>query len=129
VAEEPTAENAVEIAHQWLITEPPPVYEICSGRRIGVGTGEEVERRVHQLRLLDDHVGGNDTYAMVTAELAATSGLLRDAAYPEELGRRLLVAVGSSASSPDGPAPTQAGTPRPSGSISSASARRTLAAT
>jgi transcriptional regulator with XRE-family HTH domain/tetratricopeptide (TPR) repeat protein len=94
VAEEPTAENAVEIAHQWLITEPPQVYEICSGRRIGVGTGEEVERRVHQLRLLDDHVGGNDTYAMVTAELAATSGLLRDAAYPEEVGRRLLVAVG-----------------------------------
>jgi tetratricopeptide (TPR) repeat protein len=31
---------------------------------------------------------------MVTAELAATSGLLRDAAYSEEVGRRLLVAVG-----------------------------------
>jgi hypothetical protein len=30
----------------------------------------------------------------VTAELAATVGLLRDAAYPEKIGQRLLVAVG-----------------------------------
>jgi transcriptional regulator with XRE-family HTH domain len=92
--EEPTADNAVELAHQWLITEPPQVYEIRSGRRIGVAAVEQIERRVQRLRLLDDHVGGNETYAMVTGELAATSALLRDAAYTEEVGRRLLVAVG-----------------------------------
>ncbi|MGK5684893.1 helix-turn-helix domain-containing protein [Actinoplanes sp. URMC 104] len=91
---EPTADNAVELAHQWLITEPPQVYELRAGRRIGAATVDEVERRVHKLRLLDDHVGGNDTYAMVTAELAATVGLLNEGAYSEELGRRLLVAVG-----------------------------------
>jgi hypothetical protein len=41
----PTAENAVELAHQWLIAEPPQVYESRAGRRIGVATVEEVERR------------------------------------------------------------------------------------
>jgi transcriptional regulator with XRE-family HTH domain len=90
----PTADNAVELAHQWLITEPPQVFETRSGRRIGVSTIEKIEKRVHQLRLLDDHVGGTETYAMVTAELAATVALLRDAAYSEAIGRRLLVAVG-----------------------------------
>jgi transcriptional regulator with XRE-family HTH domain len=93
-AETPTADNAVQLAHQWLISEPPQVYEIRSGRRIGVGTVERVEQRVQQLRLLDDHVGGTETYAMVTGELAATAALLRDAAYTEDVGRRLLVAIG-----------------------------------
>lgn len=94
LAETPTAENAVDLAHQWLIAEPPQIYEVRAGRRIGVRTVGEVEQRVHQLRQLDDHVGGNDTYAMVTAELAATAQLLRDGAYTEEIGRRLLVAIG-----------------------------------
>lgn len=93
-AAKPTAENAVELAHQWLISEPPQVYEIRSGRRVGAATVAEVERRVHQLRLLDDHVGGTDTYAMVTGELTATTDLLREGAYTDEVGKRLLVAVG-----------------------------------
>lgn len=57
-------------------------------------TVEEVEQRLQHLRRLDDHVGGTDTYAMVTGELAVTTALLRDGAYTEEVGRRLLVAIG-----------------------------------
>ncbi|MBM2620178.1 helix-turn-helix transcriptional regulator [Actinoplanes sp. LDG1-06] len=94
VAERPTAENAVSLAHQWLIAEPPQLTAIRAGRRIGVEQVEQVEARVHQLRLLDDHVGGADTHDMVTAELTATTALLRDGAYSEDVGRRLLVAVG-----------------------------------
>jgi transcriptional regulator with XRE-family HTH domain len=94
IAEKPTAENAVELAHQWLIAEPPQVYEIRAGRRIGLATVVEVEKRVQQLRLLDDHVGGIETHKMVTGELAATTALLRDGTYTEEVGRRLLVAIG-----------------------------------
>jgi transcriptional regulator with XRE-family HTH domain len=90
----PTAENALTLAHQWLIAEPPQVTATRAGRRIGVAQVQEVEKRVHQLRKLDDYVGGQDTHAMVTAELAATTALLRDAAYTEEIGKRLLVAVG-----------------------------------
>jgi transcriptional regulator with XRE-family HTH domain len=94
VAERPSAENAVALAHQWLIAEPPQVYEARVGRRIGRDLVEQVEHRVQQLRLLDDHVGGADTHAMVTAELDATAALLRDGAYTEDVGRRLLVAIG-----------------------------------
>ena len=90
----PSAENAAELAHQWLIAEPPQVYEIRAGRRIGEGTVEKVEGRVHQLRLLDDHVGGTETHAMVTGELEATGALLRNASYSEAVGKRLLAAVG-----------------------------------
>lgn len=90
----PSVENATEIAHQWLITESPQLAELRAGRRIGVALVEKAEQRVQQLRLLDDHVGGTDTHAMVTGELAATAGLLREGSFTEDVGRRLLVAIG-----------------------------------
>lgn len=90
----PSAETAVELAHQWLVAEPPQLREIRAGRRVGRSAIKEVEARVQQLRLLDDHVGGTQTHAMVTTELAATTQLLRDGTYTEEVGRRLLVAIG-----------------------------------
>lgn len=89
----PTAENAVALAHQWLITEPPQVYEMRSGRRVGAATIDRIVKRTQQLRLVDDHVGGRDTHAVVRAELVATAGLLRDGAYTEANGRRLLACV------------------------------------
>jgi len=89
----PGPHNAVALAHQWLITDPPQVYELRAGRRIGGTTLTRVEERVRQLRLLDDHVGGSQTYAMVTGELDATVGLLRAGAYTDAVGRRLLMAV------------------------------------
>ncbi|MEU7902186.1 helix-turn-helix transcriptional regulator [Actinoplanes sp. NPDC049118] len=94
VAEKPTAENAVTLAHQWLIAEPPQVYQMRAGRRVGRGTVATVEQRVQQLRLLDDHVGGTDTHALVTAERDATADLLKAGSYTEAVGRRLLVAIG-----------------------------------
>lgn len=94
IGEVPSRENALRLAHEWMIAEPPQVYEVRAGRHIGVRTVDEVEQRVHQFRLLDDHVGGTDTYANVRAELAATADLLRTAAYTEPLGKRLLVAIG-----------------------------------
>lgn len=90
----PSAETAIELAHLWLIAEPPQVTTLRAGRRIGETTVAEAEKRVHKLRLLDDHVGGTETHAMVTRELEATGVLLRDGAYSEAVGRRLLVAVG-----------------------------------
>src|SRR5262249_17789111 len=62
----PDPSNALQIAHQWLITDPPQAYEMRTGRRIGVSTVEKLERRVAQLRRLDDHVGGSDTREVVT---------------------------------------------------------------
>jgi transcriptional regulator with XRE-family HTH domain len=94
VAEVPLPGNALRLAHEWLVAEPPQVYEVRAGRRIGAATLARVEQRVHQLRLLDDHVGGTDSYAVVRAELIATAELLRGASYTEPVGRRLLVAIG-----------------------------------
>ncbi|GAA1532834.1 hypothetical protein GCM10009827_058500 [Dactylosporangium maewongense] len=90
----PTPENALRLAHEWLVAEPPQVFEVRAGRRIGSSTVEHVEQRVHQLRLLDDHVGGEETFALVTAEVAATAELLQLASYTEDVGRRLLVGLG-----------------------------------
>ncbi|GLL07228.1 helix-turn-helix domain-containing protein [Dactylosporangium matsuzakiense] len=94
VEEPPTPSNALRLAHEWLIAEPPQVYELRAGHRIGESTVDQVERRVHQLRLLDDHVGGEGTYVLLTAEVGATAELLRTAAYSEDVGRRLLIAIG-----------------------------------
>ncbi|HZN20422.1 MAG TPA: helix-turn-helix transcriptional regulator [Micromonosporaceae bacterium] len=91
VSETPGPDNALRLAHEWLVAEPPQIYELRAGRRVGAATVATIERRVQQLRLLDDHVGGDETYPVLSGELAATSALLREAAYPAQLGRRLLV--------------------------------------
>ena len=90
----PTAANALALAHEWLVTEPPQVYQLGAGRRIGGGVVDQVERRAQQLRQLDDHIGGGDSHQLVAGELDATVGLLREASYTEPVGRRLLAAVG-----------------------------------
>lgn len=90
----PTVDNAVELAHQWLIAAPPQVFELRAGRRVGDTMADTILDRVQDLRLLDDHLGGQQTQAVVSAELAATSALVREASYTEAVGRRLLSAVG-----------------------------------
>jgi transcriptional regulator with XRE-family HTH domain len=94
LAEPPTAGNALALSHEWLVSEPPQAFELRAGRRIGAGVVEQVERRVQQLRELDDHIGGGDSRELVTGELDATVGLLREAAYAERVGQRLLAAIG-----------------------------------
>jgi transcriptional regulator with XRE-family HTH domain len=86
--------NAVRLAHQWLITDPPQLVDIAAGRRVGESMAAKLEQRVIQLRRLDDHLGGGDLAALVESELAATTRLLGEASYVESVGRRLLVAVG-----------------------------------
>jgi transcriptional regulator with XRE-family HTH domain len=86
------APSPERMAHEWLITEPPQVYEVRAGRRIGAGLVAEIGARAGQLRRLDDFVGGEDLRQVAGAELAATAGLLREASYRERDGRRLLAA-------------------------------------
>ena len=93
IAEDPKPDNALRLAHEWLVTEAPQVYELKAGRHISTDLVDQIEQRVHQIRLIDDHVGGLDTYAMARAELEATAALVRDAAYSEDVGRRLLSVI------------------------------------
>jgi transcriptional regulator with XRE-family HTH domain len=83
-----------QLVHEWLVVEPPQLAEPRAGRRIGNGLVDRVERRVEQLRYIDDFVGGRDLHDLVARELRVTIGLLKSAAYTDELGRRLLIAVG-----------------------------------
>lgn len=94
VAEVPTVDTALGLAHEWLVTEPPQVYERSAGRHVGTGTVDAVRARVHQLRLLDDHAGGTVTQELAVRELSVTIDLIREAAYSEAVGRALLSALG-----------------------------------
>ncbi|WP_326829573.1 helix-turn-helix domain-containing protein [Streptosporangium sp. NBC_01810] len=87
-------ESALRVAHEWLIVEPPQLHEIRAGRRIGHPLIDKIETRVDHLRHLDDYVGSTDLHALVSQELEATATVAREAAYREDVGRRLLKAVG-----------------------------------
>ena len=86
--------GVARLVHEWLVVDPPQLAETRAGRRIGNGLVDRVERRVEQLRYIDDFVGGRDLHDLVARELRVTIGLLKSAAYTDELGRRLLIAVG-----------------------------------
>jgi transcriptional regulator with XRE-family HTH domain len=92
-AKQPTPDNALQIAHEWLVLEPPQQIELRAGRRIGVDLVTRIEKRIHHIRLVDDHIGGQDTHAVAATELAATAELLRNASYSDAVGRRLLSAI------------------------------------
>ncbi|GAA1224911.1 hypothetical protein GCM10009676_03260 [Prauserella halophila] len=65
-----------------------------TGRRVGDSLAAELERRVIELRHLDDVVGGGDLSPLVLRELSDAQHVVRTASYGEETGRRLLVVVG-----------------------------------
>jgi transcriptional regulator with XRE-family HTH domain len=87
-------QTARRVAHEWLVSEPPQVVELRSGRRIGDSMIATIRTRTAELRRMDDHLGGNDLLQTVVAELAATTAVARDASYSEEIGRKLLAAIG-----------------------------------
>ncbi len=83
------AEDAVRVAHEWLVTDPPQRTHLDAGRRVGSSLAETTEARVHELRLLDDHLAGGDTAELVSRELEHTRHLVDTASYSDSTGRRL----------------------------------------
>ncbi|MFB8235487.1 transcriptional regulator [Kitasatospora purpeofusca] len=79
-----------QLAHAWLICEPPQVLHQRAGRCIGDSLVTEVRARTNTLRRMDDYLGGLDLIAQVMGELRATVQLLSEASYTEQTGRRLL---------------------------------------
>ena len=86
--------DPIRAAHEWLVSDSPQTVERQSGRRVGAELAANVEARVIDLRHLDDHVGGQDLAPVVARELRDTEQLVREAAYSDAVGRRLLTAVG-----------------------------------
>ena len=84
---------ARRLVDERLAAPMPQTVEIASGRRVGTALVDTVARRVAQLRKADDYLGGRDLWPLIERELRATAGIVRDAAYPDPLGRGLLTAV------------------------------------
>jgi len=85
---------AMRLAHEWLVSDPPQIVETRAGRQIGEGLTRKVERRIEQLRHMDDFVGGIDLYELVAKELRSTVSILKEAGYTESVGKRFLTATG-----------------------------------
>ncbi|MGH3568907.1 MAG: helix-turn-helix domain-containing protein [Pseudonocardia sp.] len=86
--------DPLRVAHEWLVSDGALRAESDAGRRVGDSMAAELERRVVELRHLDDLVGGTDLYPVVSAELDRAQDVVRRCSYTETIGRRLLVAVG-----------------------------------
>ncbi|MFD0633555.1 helix-turn-helix domain-containing protein [Catenulispora yoronensis] len=86
--------DPLRVAHEWLVTDSPQVVESRSGRNVGASLAGEVEGRVIELRHLDDRLGGEDLAPVVEEELLDTEQIVRDSAYSDAVGRRLLISVG-----------------------------------
>lgn len=86
--------DPLRIAHEWLVADGVVPIESDRGRRVGDTMADELERRVIELRHLDDIVGGGDLFPAVTAELVKAQDVVQRCSYSEITGRRLLTTVG-----------------------------------
>src|SRR5690606_24683618 len=86
--------DPLRIAHEWLLADPPPAEHAAAGRRIGSGLADEMERRVVQLRRLDDVVGGTTLHPIVRCDLDAARAVASEGAHAPQVRRRLLRVVG-----------------------------------
>ncbi|GAA3031807.1 hypothetical protein Aglo01_38910 [Actinokineospora globicatena] len=88
------AEDPLRLAHEWLVEDTPAVIHTRSGRRVGATLATELEARVVQLRHLDDVLSGGALYPVVHTEFRQVGDVVDQAAYTEDIGRRLLIVLG-----------------------------------
>ncbi|WP_172386069.1 helix-turn-helix transcriptional regulator [Streptomyces sp. MNP-20] len=65
-----------------------------TGRRVGVGTVDDLQQRVHGLRLADDVIAGGDLIRPALRELRSAVKLYRESSRTEEVDRELLRQIG-----------------------------------
>ncbi|MCX0271575.1 helix-turn-helix domain-containing protein [Nocardia zapadnayensis] len=90
----PESGDALRIADEWLLSDPPPVEHLKAGRRVGSGLADEMERRVVELRRLDDVVGGTALHSLVRSDLDAARMVVREGSHAPPVRRRLQRVVG-----------------------------------
>jgi len=66
-----------------------PLTRSRHGSQIGATQVRQLQARTARLRRLDDHLGGMDTYAVYTSEMAATERLIKNASYSGATARAL----------------------------------------
>ncbi|MET7745213.1 helix-turn-helix transcriptional regulator [Streptomyces sp. NPDC005385] len=65
-----------------------------NGRRIGMGQVDDLQQRVHGLRLADDVLAGGDLIRPALRELRSAVKLFREGSYSGDVGRQLLRQIG-----------------------------------
>lgn len=90
----PPPTDPVRVAHEWLVCESPIAQQTRSGRRVGTSLAGDLERRVVELRHLDDTVSSAELGPVVTRELSEARQLLAHASFAAAVGRRLFAVVG-----------------------------------
>ncbi|MFE4663922.1 helix-turn-helix transcriptional regulator [Streptomyces sp. NPDC056716] len=74
--------------------DPLSPREGNKGRRVGMGTVDELQQRVHGLRLADDVLAGGDLIRPALRDLRRAVKLYRESTHTGEVGRQLLRQIG-----------------------------------
>ncbi|MER8161397.1 helix-turn-helix transcriptional regulator [Streptomyces sp. NPDC094472] len=74
--------------------DPLRPLEAHAGRRIGMGAVDDLQQRVHGLRLADDVLAGGDLIRPALRELRSAVKLYREGTHSGEVGRQLLRQIG-----------------------------------
>lgn len=74
--------------------DPLSPLEARTGRRIGMGTVDDLQQRVHGLRLADDVLAGGDLIRPALRDLRRAVKLYRESTHTSEVGRQLLSQIG-----------------------------------
>lgn len=86
--------DPIRASLEWLVSESAVGCHTSAGRRVGNSLADKLEKRVIDLRHLDDSVGGRDLYPVVHKELIDAQRLVNKGSYSESTGRRFRIAVG-----------------------------------
>ncbi|MGH3942026.1 MAG: helix-turn-helix domain-containing protein [Pseudonocardiaceae bacterium] len=84
------SDDPLRVAHEWLVSDSFTVVQSGTGRRVGSTLLAELEKRVIELRHLDDLVNSDDLFPIVRKELSGVHELIQAASYTQKTGRRLL---------------------------------------
>ena len=74
--------------------DPLAPLSAATGRRVGMGQVEDLQQRVHGLRLADDVLAGGDLIRPALRELRSAVKLYREGSHTSEVGRQLLRQIG-----------------------------------
>ncbi|MGH3840300.1 MAG: hypothetical protein ACRDS0_02470 [Pseudonocardiaceae bacterium] len=83
-----TGMTLTSAAHEWLF-DPARVAASLRGKRVGHALVDDLERVVETKRHIDDAIGGGTLLPSVREDLRLVISMLRNAAYAEDVGRRM----------------------------------------
>ncbi|MFF6808821.1 helix-turn-helix transcriptional regulator [Streptomyces sp. NPDC012403] len=76
------------------VDDPLAPLSAATGRRIGMSTVNDLQQRVHGLRLADDVLAGGDLIRPALRDLRRAVNLYRESTHTSEVGRQLLRQIG-----------------------------------